>query len=377
MLNVQRFLNDYVYNQGMTSQEALAELTNQFAIKVKHYEEEGIVLLDYHQLDSPKMHPIVIECRSLILGFNTWRVVSRKFDRFFNYGEALEYYHDFDLSRSVIMEKADGSLIGVYHHNDKWHISTRGMAFAEGEHVMGGTFREKVLETFGLTEDEFQDAFSIFRNDITFIFEYTSPENRIVTKYDKPQMVFLGETCATGENLGAYETGIRDLRRAGIPCREVKTYSASDMDEVVKLANSLPDLQEGFVIYDPVSNKRMKVKSSLYVVAHAIRGNDPLPTKKNLLRLLFTGELGEFCAYFPEWEEKALNIQREVDNAYRELAITWDKYKHLESQKEFAMSIKDVSYNALLFRARKMNKTVNETWNEWPLEKKISMFEKE
>ena len=56
----------------------------------------------------------------------------------------MEYYHDFDLSRSVIMEKADGSLVGVYHHNGKWHISTRGMAFAEGEHVMGGTFRDKV-----------------------------------------------------------------------------------------------------------------------------------------------------------------------------------------------------------------------------------------
>ena len=96
-----------------------------------------------------------------------------------------------------------------------------------------------------------------------------------------------------------------------------------------------------------------------------------------LFRSLFTGELGEFCAYFPEWSEKALEIQREVDNAYRELAIAWDEYKHLESQKDFALSIKDVPYNGILFQARKMNKTVNESWNDWPLEKKISMFEKE
>ncbi len=288
----------------------------------------------------------------------------------------MSYYEDFDFQRSVIMEKADGSLIGVYYHNGKWHISTRGMAFAEGEHTFGGTFKDKVLNAFGMDEQEFQSIFSVFNKNLTFVFEYTSPENRIVTKYQKPEMVLLSSN--DGEKEWDYETMYCNLVAYGVKnIRKVKTYQASDMDEVVKLANSLPNLEEGFVIYDPVSNKRMKVKSSLYVVAHSIRGDDPLPTKKNLLRLLFTGELGEFCAYFPEWSEKALDIQREADNAYRELAIAWDKYKELESQKDFALAIKDVPYNGILFQARKLNKTVNESWNDWPLEKKISMFEKE
>ena len=375
MLNVQKFLLAQK-EQGLSNAQAFEQLTEQFAIKVKHYEDERIVLLDYHMIDSPKMHPIVIECRSLILQFDTFGVVSRKFDRFFDYGEALEYYHDFDLSRSVIMEKADGSLIGVYHHNGKWHISTRGMAFAEGEHTFGGTFKDKVLNAFGMDEQEFQSIFSVFNKNLTFVFEYTSPENRIVTKYERPEMVLLGAN--DGEKEWDYETMYCNLVAYGVKnIRKVKTYQASDMDAVVKLANSLPNLEEGFVIYDPVSSKRMKVKSSLYVVAHSIRGDDPLPTKKNLLRLLFTGELGEFCAYFPEWSEKALDIQREVDNAYRELAIAWDKYKELESQKDFALAIKDVPYNGILFQTRKVKKSLNEVWNDWPLEKKISMFEKE
>ncbi len=374
MLNVQKFLLAQK-EQGLSNAQAFEQLTEQFAIKVKHYEDERIVLLDYHMIDSPKMNPVVIECRSLILQFDTFEVVSRKFDRFFNYGEALEYYRAFDLSRSVIMEKADGSLIGVYHHNGKWHISTRGMAFAEGEHVLGGTFREKVLDAFNISEEEFQQVFAGFPKDTTFVFEYTSPENRIVTKYEAPVMVLL--SANNTETEWEYAVAYKELYLMGLKFRPVKTYSASDMDEVVKLANSLPNLEEGFVIYDPVSNKRMKVKSSLYVVAHSIRGNDPLPTKKNLLRLLFTGELGEFCAYFPEWSEKALDIQREVDNAYRELAIAWDEYKHLESQKDFALAIKDVPYNGILFQTRKVKKALNEVWNDWPLEKKISMFEKE
>lgn len=374
MLNVQKFLIEQK-EQGKFTTECFNALTEQLGIKVKFYDEEGIVLLDYHQIDSPKMHPIVIECRSLILDTFTFEVVSRKFDRFFNYGEALEYYHDFDLPRSVIMEKADGSLIGIYHHNGKWHISTRGMAFAEGEHVMGGTFRDKVLEAFELKEEDFQTLFNAFPKDTTFVFEYTSPENRIVTKYEKPTMVLLSANA--GDVEWDYSLAFGELSLMGLKFRPVKTYSASDMDEVVKLANSLPDLQEGFVIYDPISNKRMKVKSSLYVVAHSIRGNDPLPTKKNLLRLLFTGELDEFVAYFPEWAEKAQQVQSEVQEVQEKLGLAWGFFKGIESQKDFAIAIKDVKHNGVLFQARKLGKDLHEVWNAIPVEKKISMFEKE
>jgi len=372
MLNVQKFLIDQK-NNGLTTAQSFEQLTEQFAIKVKHYEDERIVLLDYHMLDSPKMHPVVIECRSLILQFDTFGVVSRKFDRFFNYGEALDYYHDFDLTRSVIMEKADGSLIGVYHHNGKWHISTRGMAFAEGEHAMGGTFRDKVLDAFGLTEEEFQTVFSVFNKNLTFVLEYTSPENRIVTKYEKPEMVFL--SANDGEKEWDYETTYCNLVAYGVKnIRKVKTYAASDMDAVVQLANSLPDLQEGFVIYDPVSNKRMKVKSSLYVVAHAIRGNDPLPTKKNLLNLLFTGELDEFVAYFPEWAEKAEEVLYEVQFVKQNLAEAWANYHQIEDQKEFALSVKNVKHNNVLFQARKSKTDITEVWKDLDIQKKINMF---
>lgn len=375
MLSTQQFLlNEKL--KGKTNKECFEALTAEFAIKVKIYEDERIVLLDYHMLDSPKMHPVVIECRSLILSLDTFGVISRKFDRFFNYGEALEYYQDFDLARAVIMEKADGSLIGVYHCNGMWHISTRGMAFAEGEHPMGGAFREKVLDAFGMSGDEFQSVFGVFNKRLTFVFEYTSPENRVVTKYEKPEMVLL--SANDGEKEWDYETMYCNLVAYGVKnIRKVKTYDASDMDEVVKLANSLPDLQEGFVIYDPISNKRMKVKSSLYVVAHAMRGNDPLPTKKNLLNLLFTGALDEFVAYFPEWKDKADSVLHEVSTMLEEVKAVWEAHKHTESQKDFAIAIKNVKHNALLFQARKESTSVDEVWDNLAIEKKIKMFIKD
>ena len=372
MLNVQKFLLAQK-ELGCTNTQAFESLTEQFAIKVKHYEDERIVLLDYHMIDSPKMHPIVIECRSLILQFDTFGVVSRKFDRFFNYGEALEYYPDFDPSRSVVMEKADGSLIGVYSCNGTWHISTRGMAFAEGEHVLGGTFKDKVLDTFGLSEDDFQSFFSAYNPRMTFVFEYTSPENRVVTRYEKPEMVLLGVN--DGEVEYPYDTMALDLNVRGLNFRKAKMYHVQEMQAIVELANSLPNLEEGFVIYDPLSNKRMKVKSSLYVVAHSIRGNDPLPTRKNLLKLIFTGEIDEFLSYFPEWKDKARMVEDEVTDVMDSLAQAWDSCKDLDSQKDFAISIKDVKHNSVLFQCRKLNQDIASVWKCITVEKKIGMFD--
>lgn len=373
MLKVQTYLRD-LYNQGGTQQACLDILTAELGIKAKVYEEEGIVLLDYNQIDSPKTDPIVIECRSLILTLDNFEVVSRKFDRFFNYGEALEYYGDFDFSQAQIFEKADGSLIGVYFWDDKWHISTRGMAFAEGEHHLGGTFKDKVLEAFGLTEEEFQEKFSKLTWDTTFIFEYTSPENRIVTKYEKPEMVLLGASFPHDEETPLYEDVSFELYRVGIKHRKAKTYAASSLEEVVELANSLPNLQEGFVLYDPSSGKRMKIKSSLYVVAHTMRGNDPLPSKKNLLTLLFTGELEEFLVYFPEWEGKAKEVFDEVFTKELETNCAWWRYESIEDQKQFALAVKNVPNSFLLFQARKVKSTPWDVFKGLDLSKKLKMF---
>ena len=100
-------VQEYLINKtksGLTNVEAFQSLTTDFAIKAKLYEDFGdrMVLLDYNQIDSPKAHPIVIECRSLILCLDTFGLVSKKFDRFFNLGEVPEFYSDFNFEGSFV-----------------------------------------------------------------------------------------------------------------------------------------------------------------------------------------------------------------------------------------------------------------------------------
>jgi len=379
-LLTQQFLTNLLNTSALQPKGCLDYLISQ-GIKVKHY-DTGITLLDYHLTDSQKTNPIVQECRSLILDTNTFELVSRKFNRFFNHGEYPEYFNDFDWPNAICLEKADGSLIGVYKHNDKWEISTRGMAYAEGKFQdTEFTFRDLVIKCFGFeSEDKFQSCFdSISNGDHTFIFEFTSPDNRIVTPYKEDKMILIGITHKKLDLLFNYEC-LFDVAKLFAQKCNVRVIGSIGkgltVEQVIEKANQLPNLEEGFVVWCQKTDKRCKIKSSAYVVAHSIKGNDPLPTRKNLLNLFFTGQLDEFIAYFPEWKEKADSIVAEVTQAMLETFESYEKYSKIESQKDFAIAISNCSCKSVLFQARKEDKTIEQVWNDLPAETKIRMFDK-
>lgn len=376
-MNVQKFLVQQFETTGSTM-SAWETLTNEFGIKVKHYPEHGITICDYDQINSPKMHPIVIECRSLILNTHTFGLVSKKFNRFFNYGECPEYYSDFNWETALVTNKYDGSLIGVYCHNGIWYISTRGMAFAEGNNSINtGTFCGDVMRAFGFkSNDEFQNFMNNFHEEHTLVFEYCSPMNRIVTPYSEEFMVL------TGVNIGGVETDYNDMvgvvkwfQNGGYNVRLMETYPMpSNHSALVTLVDKIGDLQEGYVVWDEKTGKRCKFKAKLYVTAHSMRGNDPLPSKKNLLNLYFSGDLDEFVVYFPEWKPLADSVVDEIHDTMENLHSEFEKHKNLESQKEFALAVKNVKFNGILFTARKQGCTPDTAFKLLDDSKKISMF---
>ena len=139
---------------------SLEKLKNEFGIIVKEYPD--LYVLNYDQIESPKTHPIVQECRGLILDKN-YNIVSRSFDRFFNYGEN-NTGENCNFSKCKIFEKLDGSLINVYYYNENWNVSTRGTAYAES--YVGGygiTFKKLVYKALNIkTQEEFDNIFDSF-----------------------------------------------------------------------------------------------------------------------------------------------------------------------------------------------------------------------
>lgn len=352
---------DFIRNNSVTAdlREGLEKLTIQLGISVKYVDD--LIVLNYNQIESPKTHPIVMECRSLILEAGTLKVVSRSFDRFFNYGEALNVMPEIDWTRAVAYEKVDGSLIKIYNHKGHWYISTKGTAYGDSDCMgYGITFAELVYKAVGVQNDE---QFQILCEqsdlwpDFTYIFEVTSVENRVVRRYDGYKLHIL---AVRANDDGRYvET--EGMSTAWLGAEEPESFTFVSAQECMRAAQGLKNLDEGYVIYQdgvPVA----KIKSPAYVAVHHIRGEGLNP--KRIMQLVLVNEQDEYLQYFPE--------DREVMQPYIDAKITldyamtamYDSIRGIEDQKEFALLAGKADFKSALFQARAKDIEVIQAFND-------------
>lgn len=340
--------------------KGLESLVEEFSIIAKEYPHpEGssskLVVLNYDQIRSPKTHPIIKECRGLIVEYvdelGRWYVVSRSFDRFFNLGEADAQPENIDFSCCDVVEKVDGSLIKIYEFNSEWHISTRGTAFAESSCNGWATFRELVLKALDLSDEEFQEkCWECLDSYYTYIFELTCPENRIVRPYEGYTLWYLGARHNISYEYGDHLEKIDALR---LGAREIKLFDLHNAEQIVEATKGMQTLDEGFVVVDIASGAPIcKVKSPLYVHVHRMRGEVGL-TPKRIYELIAINETEEYLTYFPEDSEKVHSVLTKVVSTLVEAEELFEEVKKEESQKEFALKVKDKVYSDLMFLARR------------------------
>lgn len=341
-------------------EHGLEALTEQFAISVKKVDD--LLVLNYNQIDSPKTHPIVIECRSLILEAKTLKVVSRSFDRFFNHGEALNVMPEIDWSLAVAYEKVDGSLIKIYNHKGHWCVSTKGTPYADSDCMgYGITFFELVLKALGCKDDaEFQTLckMSDLWHSFTYIFELTSAENRVVKRYEGYKLHYL----ATRDNpSGRYVSDTEKDRALALGALEIEEYRFNTVDECMRTSRELKNLDEGYVIYQggvPIA----KVKSPAYVAVHHIRGEGLNP--KRIMQLVLVNEQDEYLQYFPDDRvvmEPYIKAKKILDLT---ILGTYNGIKHIEDQKDFARQAGVMPFKAALFQARQKNICAIQAFND-------------
>lgn len=356
-MHVQTYLRTY----------GIQRLTEELGIKVKLYENEGLMVLNYSQVDSPKSHPVVMECRGLILD-TEFNVVSRSMDRFFNLGEVPETQSHIDLKKAICYQKVDGSLIRIYNYKGVWYVATRGLAFAEA--TVNGfniTFKELVLKALNCNEDEFQvKCNKWFNPSITYICEITSTENRCVKSYTGYTLWYL-----TSRSNATYEYIDTSDQATVFGLEFPESYSFDSMEDIKEDVNNLKNLDEGYVLYQemiPVC----KIKSPAYCAVHLLRGEGLNP--KRICELVLTGEQEEYLAYFPE---DRLFIQEYVDKfngIMMQLELSYFSYRTIQDQKEFALAIKTVVGNSVLFMARKMNISPKEAFKLMPDTAKLKLL---
>lgn len=336
--------------------ESLGEL----GITVKRHESLPLMILNYSQIDSPKTHPVVRECRGLVLNTDDFSLVARAFPRFFNLGEIPEEDKDFQFVDCEIQSKEDGSLMLLYWFNGSWRINTRN-GFGDGDmDGTGMTWEQGFCSAMGVKNlVDFDINFSLPKN-VTYVLEFCSKWNKIVRRYEVPTCYLLTGYFG-GQELSSV---LADEMANGVFLRPT-VFQFRDIDELrgyLKDNGEVDPTFEGFVLRDP-NGKRLKVKSERYLNLHRIRGNNgSIVHPKHLLPFVLSGEDSELLTYFPEVREEFEHVKAVTESAYRELSAIWNQYKNVADQKEFALAVKDHRLSPVLFTVRKKKADLREEW---------------
>jgi RNA ligase len=212
---------------------------------------EGLVLYTYSDrcVYDSAWTPITMSARGLIVDPAERRIVATPFPKFFNVGERGEKIPDLPFDT---MEKLDGSLIVIFHHNGQWRTATRG-ALGSSQAAWARAFMDK-SDTSGL------------RPGTTYLAEATYSENRIVVRYTEDAMVMLAAYDEAG-----IELPYRDVEAAGasLGWRTLRRYSFNSISDLMLHAEALPRNEEGFVVRFE-NGHRIKIKGNEYKRMHAL-----------------------------------------------------------------------------------------------------------
>lgn len=354
------------------------KLSEELGIIAKHYPEHNLYILNYSQIDSPKTHPVVKECRGLIVEQtgSSFTIVSRSFDRFLNLNEGDVTAESLDFSKLHCYEKVDGSLLKIYWWGGEWRVSTRGTAFAESEcNGYNLTFKDLVFRALMVTTDEeFQALCGKYFNQMwTYIFEITCRENRIVKHYEGYTLHFLA-TRHNGDGGYVLSDEVPDTWADGLGVRKIRKYSFDSARHCEISASNLPDLEEGYVLYNEDNYPVCKVKSPKYVAIHRLRGNGLNP--KRIVELICLNEQDEYLSYYPEDAEIVKGYEREMLGKLWAMVNLYETVKDIEGQKEFALEVAGYPYSAFLFSARKNGTSPLKEYNKQPAEAKARFWKK-
>ena len=262
-----------------------------FFVKTKR--NGDFVLLKYDQLRSDFSLPMVRECRGIILdGGNAFRPVCVPFFKFGNFGET--YVPEIDWNTARVQEKLDGSIIKLWHHQNRWHISSNGEIDARNACINSALLIGREVTNLYSLFMEAWDKTGVNMDNLdtkfTYLFELTSPHNRIVVRYNDVSICHIG----TRDNVTFEECDI-DL---GII--KPKVFPLNSLNECIEAAKQLGYNNEGYVVVDGFYN-RVKVKSPLYVTLnHLVQG---VTTRGKIVEIIQKNEQAEFLTYFPEYRE--------------------------------------------------------------------------
>lgn len=300
--------------------DVLPHIAGQENIKV--FRKPGYDVIDYINSAGPDdfWNDYALECRGIKFDSYTGAILARPLHKFFN---AAEYGFPIDFTKEhEVLEKLDGSMIHPCF-------------------LSGGTIR--FMTRMGITDvseraellfaQHLDRCRGILGRGITPIFEYIGPDNRIVVRYDRSELVLI---AARETQSGRY---LRTTELQGLVNELSGTLVSPHTGSIERVA----DLKgvEGVVVAF-ADGFRTKIKARDYVLRH--RAKDNLHRERTALSLVLTRQVDDMTPFLDPKDADALGAYsfdvyeylRDLDLYISRTLVAWDNLP----RKEIAMKIK-------------------------------------
>lgn len=193
-----------------------------------------------------------LTCRGLVTHRDTKEIIARPYRKFFNYGQQGAP-HIPPEDNVVVYDKVDGSLGILVPKPDNcgYFITTKG-----------GWESEQATEGTRIWEEKYSHL--TLNPNWTYVYEIVSPHHRIVINYqDTRDLILLNAIDnVTGKTIPP------DVAAENWPGPVVEILPHTTLQEA--LSAPAREGREGFVVWHPASDNRVKVKHQDYLRLHAI-----------------------------------------------------------------------------------------------------------
>lgn len=329
-------------------------------------EKDGLVRVQTHP-DDPMLHvanytakaqwsrtwnDVTTQCRGLIFRTDgSGEIVARPWPKFFNYGE--DETVQIPDTTCIYSPKQDGSLGILYPKPDdngagfqaSFAIATRGSFTSDQAKWASERFTVWAIDC-GFSYDPAK----------SYLFEIIYPENRIVVDYQGFEGLVLLDILDTASGLPDLEA----FANCPWPHKAEKQICAGMYTSLLK--ERIKDDEEGFVLYWPDVDLRLKLKGETYLRLHRIITNC---TAKTIWEHLRDGEplstlLDNVPDEFYQWvNETAAGLQRDYNHILHQCQDDFDYMmmcrnyeRHTpETKKKFALELQsdDHPYKSIMF----------------------------
>jgi RNA ligase len=309
-----------------TIADVLPHIEGDNGIYVTRFDDYDVIDYGYVAEDTFD-RPMRLECRGLKFG-KDGKLLARPFHKFFNIGER-QRPEEIDWSQPhVVLDKLDGSMVHSCLLGGELTFMTR----------MGATAQAQLAASH-MDENVLRLSRQMIASGMTAMFEFTSPDNRIVIAYDKPAISLLAiREIESGRYLTHSELSAM-AARFGVPLVGV-VAAAGSMKEFVNQARELEEI-EGYVIaFD--DGHRLKLKTGYYALRHkALSG---IAFEKNILAWVAEGAIDDVVPLLaPDIAARVLAYQSKIGDGlnrnFRTVSDFVESHSGLE-RREFALAVK-------------------------------------